>query len=169
MNNECDKIIALISDYIDDNLDTCDHSLVDEHIAVCDRCMREVELTRRIVTKLADFSGNRVGYDLWPAVAGRIAEKEQKRRLWSRFLPVFSWKSAVPAAVAAAGLLFIAINPVHPPVHGPELASTQQQQVSEEYKAYLQAYTRFRSAQPLTDRGVINAAEQLHKRDAVPN
>lgn len=170
MNNECDKITALISDYIDGGLDSSSHTLVDEHIALCDRCRRELELTKRLVTQLAGLKGNRVGCDLWPEVAGRIAEMEQKRRSWKRFLPVFSWKVAVPTAAVAAGLLFAAIGPVHKHVHKPDVTSTtQHQQVSEEYKAYLQAYTRFRSAQTLTDRGVINAVAQLHKRDAVSN
>lgn len=167
---ECEKVKELISDYVDESLASHEHAFVTNHIAICDGCRQAVDETSRLVAQLSDLSGNRVGFDLWPAVAERITEQKHRRSFLHRTLSLTNWKTlAIPAAAIAAGLIFIAVKPVGPLHTGTKATVTNQQQVSAEYKAYIQAYSRFRSAQPLTDRGAIGAAEQLNRHEAVPN
>ncbi|MEN6373050.1 MAG: zf-HC2 domain-containing protein [Armatimonadota bacterium] len=171
MHNECEKVKDLISGYVDDSLTISDRTLVAAHIAVCDRCRQAVNETRLLVTRLSGLSGNRAGFDLWPSVAERIAENKRRHTFRHPVLSFRSWKTfAIPAAAVAAGLLFITVRPAGPPpAVKAKAAAYQQQQASTEYKAYIQAYSRFRSAQPLTDRGAIGAVEQLNRRETVSN
>ncbi|MEN6520656.1 MAG: zf-HC2 domain-containing protein [Armatimonadota bacterium] len=171
MRKECEKVKGLISGYVDDNLTIRDRTLVADHIAVCDECRQSVEETRLIVTRLSGLSGNRVEFDLWPAVAERITEQKRKRAFRYPVLSFRRWKMfAIPAAAVAAGLIFITVRPAGPPPAAKaKPAVSQQQQASAEYKAYIQAYSRFRSAQPLTDRGALGAVTQLNRRETVSN
>ena len=157
MNGDCKKIAALISDYIDEKLRPFEQKMVEDHIAVCGSCQSEVEQTKNLVSRLAGLSSQSVPFDLWPAVASRLPEQQHKGFM-ERVFSGFRWKAvalAVPAA-AAAVMVFVLRSPQPAPT-----VSKPSQQVSAEYQAYIQAYSEFRSVQPLSDHAAISAVAEL--------
>lgn len=165
MLNECKKTKELISGYVDGNLSPRERMLVAEHILLCDDCRKEVERTKLLVTELRGLSGENAPVDLWREVSSRINTHptEHKRR----FRSALGWGALTIPAAAAAAMLFFTLRSPEPQKPAPSKASAQQM-ASAEYQAYVQAYSRFRSTQPLSDRATIPAATQLQRREAVP-
>lgn len=160
MRDNCRAVAALVSDYIDEVLEPRTQALVTAHIETCEHCRHEVELTKALVTRLTNLSGNSVPVDLWDGVAARLPERRIGLGLVGRIRTAFNWRMiALPAAVAAAATLIFAVKPSEPPT-APS--------ASVEYNAYMQAYSGFRGQQVLSDRAAITAASQLQRREAVP-
>lgn len=177
LSRDCKRISELISDYVDGTVSPADERLVSEHIAACEDCKRAVARTRMLVSQLGGLKAE-VPFDLWSGVSRRISEKQDQKSTRGRLLGLSGWKAvAIPlAAAAAAALIFTVRVPESTvPTQGNKPASPQQQvtqaaPVSSEYNAYLQAYSRFRASQSLSDRAAINAAARLQRQEqeAVP-
>jgi len=168
MESDCRNVAALISDFVDGSLGPREQALVASHIEGCERCRREVERTREIVARLDSLGGNRAPLYLWPCVARRIDERRTRRSLSSRFRIMPGWRMVLIPAAAAAAVAFFLLGPMHPA--GPKLPQSPAAvaQASAELSAYMQAYSQFRSAQPLSDRAAIAAAAHLEREDAPP-
>lgn len=120
-------------------------------------CRREIERSRLLMAHLRGLAEEGSPADLWPGVAHRIAAGRTDSGLLRR-LAALGWRAVLaPAAVAAVAAVFFALQPSQPPA--------DPQRASAEYRAYMQAYTRFRSAQPLSDSAAIAAASQLQRQE----
>lgn len=158
MRTDCKEIAAFVSDYVDDCLDPRKRDRVSAHVESCEHCRLEVEKTRRLVMRLSGLGKERAPIDLWQGASTRIARIPSSPGVMRRIASAARWKIiAVPAAAAA--VLFM-LNLYEQPQSQP--------QASAEYRAYMQAYSRFRSQQALADSGAIAAATQLQRREAVP-
>jgi anti-sigma factor RsiW len=163
MRNECRKTKELISGYVDGNLGPRERTLVAEHVLLCDGCREELERTKLLVAELRGLSGEQVCRDLWPGVASRIATRPAEHK-WG-FRSALGWGVLTIPAAAAAAIIFFTMKAPEPQKPAPAPA---QQMASAEYQAYVQAYSMFRSTQPLSDRATIPAATQLQRLEAVP-
>ena len=165
MHSNCERIAALMSDYVDESLEPRERAQVAAHIEMCGGCRREAERTKRLVARLGSLSVERAPCDLWPSVARRIAERRTRRRMQDWFRAA-GWRMvAVPAAVAAAAVIILSLylSRTPAPVNPPRGVA----QASAEYSAYMQAYSQFRSAQPLSDRASLAAAAHLQRRETI--
>ncbi len=154
---------------MDDNLGDRDKSFVASHVAGCESCRREVEQTRKLVGKLGGFSGNQAPYDLWSGVSERIVAEQYRRRGLLERLATFAARRiiAVPVAVATASVIVLLAHPGKD--HTPEAKRDAIAESTAEYKAYMQAYSSFRSRQALSDPAAIAAAAQLqHNNQGAP-
>jgi hypothetical protein len=166
MHNDCKKIAALVSDYIDEKLGPIERMMIEKHIAECGSCQLTVRQTKNLVSRLGALSSQSVPFDLWPAVVNRLTERQHKGFI-ERLFPSFAWK-AVALTLPAAAAVFMAF--VFRSPHPVPTVSKPAQQTSAEYRAYVQAYSGFRSAQPLSDPAAIAAATELqHEKPAVPH
>ena len=53
---ECEEIRALLSDYVDDELDPQDRRRIDEHVGFCPRCRRALANLRLALDRLRGLS-----------------------------------------------------------------------------------------------------------------
>ncbi len=164
MKSECDKIAVLISDYADGKLDAGEQARLEAHLAACNECRLKVEQTRLLIEHLRILSGEHAPCDLWSMVSARIATQDHRGFL-SRLITAAGWKTFAFAAPAAAAIVLgvMALRPSQPPVPPVKPVAASQQVASTEYKAYIQAYSEFRSAQPLSDKAALAAAAQLQR------
>jgi anti-sigma factor ChrR (cupin superfamily) len=95
---DCQKIAALLDDFVDGALNTADRQAVDEHVASCPDCRSELEAIQAVVHAARDLPTEVTPErDLWPAIAERLDTPAPARR------PVRQWLAAAAVIVAVVG------------------------------------------------------------------
>ncbi len=116
----CNEIRELLSARIDGELSTCDARRLDEHLAGCEDCRRELAEMERVWLGLGALGEPLVPEGLAERMIRRTAGAERRGR---RARLVWSWGAA--GAVAAAVLIAVVVLNWEPGVKPPD-AETQQ-------------------------------------------
>ncbi|MCZ6760099.1 MAG: anti-sigma factor [Gemmatimonadetes bacterium] len=101
-----DKWTALLSAYLDGELDDRQRSELEQHLEVCAECEGVLAGLKRVVNRAVALDDRPPARDLWPGIADRIGLRSSaqlrstKRRLWIPARPVFSVPQLAAAAVA---------------------------------------------------------------------
>jgi hypothetical protein len=96
----------LLSEYLDDELDTAGRQSVEEHVSTCLTCRRELDALRAVAQRARTLQDRGPDADLWPEIAARITngeEAEAPRREARRF-------SFTLPQLVAAGLALIVLT-----------------------------------------------------------
>lgn len=109
----CHEVRPYLEAFVDDELSTDNYLRVEEHLAVCERCGEEVQLTRALKRSLREV----VQRDARPSAAfmaqltAVIADERRRAEQPPKVETVPSWRSrrAVPVALAAAAVLALSV------------------------------------------------------------
>lgn len=115
-----DKWTALLSAYLDGELDDRQRSELEQHLDVCAECAGVLAGLKRVVNRAVALDDRPPARDLWPGIADRIGLRSgaqlrsTKRRLWIPARPLFSVPQLAAAAVAlvvvSAGITAVLID-----------------------------------------------------------
>jgi len=105
--SSCERIQQLLFDYVDGELSEDDKQLVEKHTAECEKCRRELEIRRELISLIRD-SAYTPKHDLAAAFLGSQAllEKPKKRRININRLVRY-------AGAAAAAVLVVTVIAVY--------------------------------------------------------
>ena len=113
---DCQKIAALLDDFVDGALNTEDRQAVDEHVASCPDCRAELEAIQAVVRAARNLASEATSdRDLWPGIADRLETPAPARRR-SR-----QWLTAAAVVVAVIGAWWMgrwSSSPQTPPTPG---------------------------------------------------
>jgi hypothetical protein len=99
----CEQALTLLDDYVDGGLTEAEHQELELHIASCEACRKEERSLRAFLADAVTLKRDRVpARDLWPAI-------EQRLRNERRVLRFFRPGMAIPAGLAAAAALIVAV------------------------------------------------------------
>ena len=114
----CEQALTLLDDYVDGELAEAQHQELELHLASCEACRKQERALRGFLAEAATLKRDRVpARDLWPAIEQRL--RSEKRVL--RFFRPGS--AALPAALAAAAALIVAVLWMRPNQTAPSGAS----------------------------------------------
>ena len=153
---KCEKVVGMISDYIDDTIPGISRWELESHLAGCPGCTAELEATRRLVSRLSSLSCSESPVDCWVGVKEKIACR-RIALLWSRgrfFRPVF----AAPAFALIGVLAFLVVWSGRGPV-----TPTGSAFRPPEYASYISAHLRVQRMQAFNDADVPFITAELEK------
>ncbi len=105
----CEQALTLLDDYVDGELAEAEHQELELHLASCEACHKEERALRALLAEAATLKRDRVpARDLWPPIAERL--RSQRRVL--RFVRL--GRAALPAGLAAAAALIVAVSWLRP-------------------------------------------------------
>lgn len=157
---KCNKVIILMSDYIDDCLPDPVRCEFERHIKECKSCETELDAMEQIVSNLTLLSGHKSLVDCWAVVHQRITETD------SRSVVIRHWfLRPIVAAPALAAMLVFCYFMIWPiivpaPEMTPKTITAPGGLVSQrEYGQYIGAHSQLQRHQAFSDPDVafINA------------
>ena len=107
----CDEVVGLLDGYVEGSLAPDVAARIDDHLAGCSQCARELEGQRRLLARVADLPREiEPSHDLWPALAARLSVPPTV--VEGRFGGGRRWRMAAVAAamLMVAGSLLIAYS-----------------------------------------------------------
>jgi anti-sigma factor RsiW len=127
---KCPRAHELIHAYLDGVISPPDRHALDDHLAGCEACRRELAATRGLLGLLAETPRRPLSGDFDRTLQARLAELGPRRSLWpvwGRPWPMNAWRALsalVPlAAVVAAVTAYQTLAPLAPPADPPALDS----------------------------------------------
>jgi anti-sigma factor RsiW len=103
----CDRIDALIDDYVDGALDASTRQAADAHLATCAACRRAVEDTRAVRDAASALEPHVPPPQLWARIAAAV-EADRGRPWWQRpFIDLFGPGAGATQLAAAAVVVAI--------------------------------------------------------------
>jgi len=107
---ECAEIKELLSEYLDDTLDSKTKRLVREHVQACSGCKAELDSLRSLVGALGSLGPVKAPDDFLDRLHERIEKKSTFSKLWRKLFVPLPIKVPVQfAAVTAVALLVFAV------------------------------------------------------------
>lgn len=101
----CDYIRELMFDYIDGELDASNAALVEAHVASCDKCAKELE-ERKELLSLVKGASAKVPSELYGRVMAEVENTPQNAKI---LRPKFRIKPWMSTAVAACAVIMILV------------------------------------------------------------
>lgn len=117
----CRKVRSFLSAYCRDELMGRRQAAVSEHLLNCRSCRTEEEVYRQMFAAMAEMPEEPVSEDFNARLLDRIAQERFAETRTKAYLPksapLFSWRKAVPAFVAACLAIFaiVSMMPSHQP------------------------------------------------------
>jgi len=71
-----DRFRDRLSEFLDGELKPDEHRLVERHLEQCDECAQTLDQLRAVVERAQLVTDREPENDLWPAIAGRLGEKD---------------------------------------------------------------------------------------------
>lgn len=110
----CRKVRSCLSAYCRDELAGRRHATVSEHLLNCESCRAEEEVYRQMYAAAAEMPDEPVSEDFNARLLNRIAQERfaetRTRAYLPKSAPLFSWRKAVPAVVAACLAIFAVVS-----------------------------------------------------------
>lgn len=170
----CEEVRARLDEYLDGELDAAVAAEVETHLGSCLACRREAQRLRELLAAAASLPASiEPEQDLWPAIAGRIADEAEVRGRFGAARRAARW-GALAAGLAAVLLLaaVLARQPVKeavvgspaltPPAQGRAVpARTGGSEVDAALAAYAQAADALRAAIQRRDRTLPPATRRV--------
>jgi anti-sigma factor RsiW len=102
MSDSADTWRDRLSDYLDEALEDSERSELEEHLEGCEECRETLVELRQVVARAGRLVGAPPARDLWPGIAYRIRETEERERRGRGF--TFSMPQLAAAAVTLVAL-----------------------------------------------------------------
>ncbi len=134
MKTECDTLQALMSGYLDEELDEADRRHLELHLESCAECRREFDGLRGLVEAADSLHVETLPEDVWDEFLENVYNRTERRLGWALlilgiaalsslvvyFLVVVPWASPLVKGVVAlpvAGLLILFVSVLRQRLH----------------------------------------------------
>ncbi|MGD2126906.1 MAG: zf-HC2 domain-containing protein, partial [Desulfobacteraceae bacterium] len=104
---KCSEIKALLSEYVDETLDTQTKALVDQHLSSCSDCQKELASLRALIKELGSLEAVEPPKDFLNQLHERLEQRSRfSRFIQSLFVPM---RIKIPLQVASAAIMAILV------------------------------------------------------------
>ena len=147
---DCQEIQSLISEYSLGMIEGRRKAGVEEHVAGCPECAREMEKLNQVMAMVEGLDAKEPPPGLWNGVYNRITGPE-KVRSWAHWRR--GWSIGFATAALVLAMLFGHIH--HPPVNENTYAANE----------YIQGHAMYATQDMLADQAALNSVATIAYRE----